>query len=1194
MNSSPSRPAMHGVAGSRALPILAAAAILGWPARGQPQAQPPPSTDSQLMAPATNPPPPLPKEVADEVARLEPAIDAALVQPDKVELTTDAIPKAERILNLRLAHQGATWWEPAAAHQRLSDLKRLASMPSEQRARLAEARRLIRRMFQFRREGNCSNALELAERACEIRGEVLGQEHPDYAVSLNNVAFCLNALPGRQLEALEKYEAALATFRRQFLGDHPTTATFLNNVAYCLNELPDRLSESLPKYQAALEMQQRLFTGDHADVALSLNNVAACLEDLGRPAEALPRHEAALAMRQRLFQGDHEDVATSLNNLATCLKALACPAEALPKFEAAFAMYRRLFQRDHHLVATGLDNLAACLDDLGRSAEALPRYEAALAMRQRLFRHDHWDTALSLNNTAYCLQTLGRLSEALPKYEAALAMRQRLYTNDYPAVASSLNNVGGCLRALQRLPEALQKFEAALSMQQRLFPADHPDRARSLNNVASCLDGLGRPAEAAAKYEAALAMRRRLYAGDHPDIARSLNDLAGVRAALGQGEEAARLLLESAQVLWRHLTRNFTALSAQQKSRLLRHAQFDPSQRLLSLSFQSNAVAGNAGLRGVLLSKQLLFEAARQENGALLATAAAAPAAWSVKWQEREQLRRQYATLALQSLVEARGQPSPERLKADLDYVRSLSDRIEQLEQDLRLGNPAYDRAARLQEVRLEDVANALRPGEALLEYARYRPDNGKTNGAAPDCYGAFILPGGTSTVVAVGLGKADTIDEAVRRFRAELGKVIVPFRDGVQPSDTQLRRSEEQLALVSSALRERVWKPLETQLSGVRRVYVAPDGWLSLVPFEALARKSEPDGWRYLAEEREFVYLGTGRDLARLAMGANASTIRPLTAVLVGNPAFSAAPQELAAVVAGMTPAATTLAQLDLGADASTLGATTPATTKRAHVPKDWQQILALERLIGQVGQQLDRLGWSVTVLTNQWAVEEAVLRLNAPRLLQFATHGYILDRPETGPESWDNPLLHSMLLMAGVNRWQADRAVFYRTGGELLTVHQARGKGLSPEQLAASRVGVADGLLTAYEVTGMNLQGTELVNLTACDTGLGEVTPDGVVGLRQAFLLAGARSLTLSVWEVPAAETTRQISDFYTRWLTADAEAKPDPITLRYHAFRAAQLAALAHARETHGTAHPLYWAGVVYVGDPGDLPTSPANSQ
>jgi CHAT domain-containing protein len=179
--------------------------------------------------------------------------------------------------------------------------------------------------------------------------------------------------------------------------------------------------------------------------------------------------------------------------------------------------------------------------------------------------------------------------------------------------------------------------------------------------------------------------------------------------------------------------------------------------------------------------------------------------------------------------------------------------------------------------------------------------------------------------------------------------------------------------------------------------------------------------------------------------------------------------------------------------------------------------------------------------------------------------------------------------MVMAGVNSWPKEHAVYYRMGKDVVTEAQARARGLSDEQLQADRIEVADGILTAYEVTGMNLQGTELVNLTACETGLGEVTADGVVGLRQAFLLAGARSLTMSMWEVPAEETGEEVSDFYGRWLGGGSRQSQSKA--RYEAFRAAQLAALKRARERYGTRHPFYWAGVIYVGDPGDLPAPPS---
>jgi tetratricopeptide (TPR) repeat protein len=1031
--------------------------------------------------------------------------------------------------------------------------------------------------------GLAEEALPRYEAALEMYQRLFKGDHPDVALSLNNVALCLQSL-GRAAEALPKCEAALEMYQRLFKGDHPQVALGLNNVAYCLQSL-GRAAEALPQFEAALEMYRRVFKGDHPDVAMSLNNGAYSLESLGRSAEALPRYEAALEMYQRLFKGDHPDVALSLNNVALCLQSLGRAAEALPKCEAALEMYKRLFKGDHPAAAQTLNNVAFCLQSLGRSAEALPKFEEALKMRQRLFKGDHPDVAESLNNVAYCLDSLGTTTEALPKSEASLEMYQRLFRGDHPQVASSLNNVAHQLQALGRIPEALPKYEAALEMYQRLFKGDHPDVAMSLNNVAVCLGSLGRTAEALTKNEAALEMYRRLYEGSHPALAMSLTNNALMLAELGMHDKAVGVFLESVQVQWDCLTRNFPTLTSQQKQQYLTSTRSVQTEALSGLIFEGKGLEAKDGLRGALLSKQLLFEAARQENGALLTASARALPEWLALWQERERLRRQYATSALQGLTEANRMQPPGHSVVNPAYVRELANRIEQLEQRLRQGNPAYALEARLQQVTLEDVTAALRPGEALIEYIGYHPYDFVLRKWGSARYGAFILLGGAGQVAAVDLGEADGIDQAAKRFRMEVAGSIEKFR-GVFPSRGQVRNSEREIGQASSALRGLVWKPLEKHLSGIRRVYVAPEGILGLVPFEALAKEDASGGWRYLAEECELVYLGTARDLGRLALSIPGKGERPNTAVLIGNPAFSAPSQRLAEIVAGLKPTGKQVAQLSSQAGSFLLGADSSAEPRRVEVPRNWPQNLELAQMIVRVRGWLEKLGWSVTTLTNLSAVEEAAQRVQAPRILQFATHGYLLNRPATNLQGWDNPLLRSMLLMAGVNTWQRSSSVFYWVGGRVLTEAQARTQSLSEAEMQAARIELADGILTAYEVTGMNLHGTELVNLTACETGLGEVTPDGVAGLRQAFLLAGTRALTMSMWEVPAEETTGQIVDFYDRWLSGNKSGQP---TTRYGAFRAAQLAALARARREYGAGHPFYWAGVVFVGDPGDLPAS-----
>jgi CHAT domain-containing protein len=745
--------------------------------------------------------------------------------------------------------------------------------------------------------------------------------------------------------------------------------------------------------------------------------------------------------------------------------------------------------------------------------------------------------------------------------------------------ASSLDDLAQLYQAMGEYEQAEPLYLEALAIRKKTLGEQHPAYAVNLDNLASLYKAMHRYEQAEPLYRQALEIRKNTVGEYHPAYARNLRHLAAILAVTNRTPEASQLLLESAQLQWLHLTENFPTMSEQQKRQFLSRSHFVQSEELSTLVFQGKGTEPEDGLRGVLLSKKLLFEVARQESGALASAVAAAPPEWRGQWSERERLRHQYATVVLQLMSES-SHPQQGDQKVDAVYVRSLAGQIEQLDERLRRGNPAYAAMAHVRQVNLEDVSRALRPGQALTEYVRYQLYDFASGKLGSAHYGVFLLLGGSGQVTAIDLGEATGIDEAVDRFRAAVRGSIDQFKE-IAPSRIQVRRSEEEIGLTSSALRVLVWQPLEKQLSGITRVYVAPDGQLSLIPFEALARKDESRAWRYLAEDRELIYLGTGRDLSGLAGSAGTTAEGPETAVLIGNPAFSAKPEDLAAVAAGLSsPTASAVPQSSVPPGPSTLGVT-GGDEARLQIPRNWPQVEVLATLIQQASMQLKRLGWSVSTLTDRLAVKEAAEAVETPRILQFATHGYVLDRPNNDPQGWDNPLLRSMLIMAGVNDWHP----VYRVGKEFMTESAARARGLTEQQLQAARAELGDGVLTAYEVTGMKLQGTQLVNLTACETGLGEVTPDGVAGLSRGFLLAGARSLTMSMWEVPAEETTQQIGDFYHRWLGYEGKGrKPEA---RYGAFHAAQLEALAQARQNHGSGHPFYWAGTIFVGDPGDLP-------
>ena len=173
---------------------------------------------------------------------------------------------------------------------------------------------------------------------------------------------------------------------------------------------------------------------------------------------------------------------------------------------------------------------------------------------------------------------------------------------------------------------------------------------------------------------------------------------------------------------------------------------------------------------------------------------------------------------------------------------------------------------------------------------------------------------------------------------------------------------------------------------------------------------------------------------------------------------------------------------------------------------------------------------------------------------MLHLATHGYFCPNARFSGDVklQENPLLYSGLALAGANR--------------LVNGEFEYGSESAPAQ---------DGILTSLEASGLNLMGTDLVVLSACQTGVGEVeNGEGVYGLRRAFQLAGARSVVMSMFAVPDMATQTLMAGFYDNWLSGQSKVS---------ALRQAALSIIEERRAKGGAAHPLFWGGFILVGDP-----------
>jgi tetratricopeptide (TPR) repeat protein len=275
----------------------------------------------------------------------------------------------------------------------------------------------------------------------------LGENHPDYGGSLNNLALLYNS-QGRY-EAAEPLLIQALELRKQLLGEnHPDVAQSLNNLAV-LYESQGRYEAAEPLYIQALELRKQLLGENHPDTALSLNNLASLYDFQGRYEAAEPLYTQALELRKQLLGENHPDVAQSLNNLALLYTYQGKYEAAEPLYTQALELRKQLLGENHPHVAQSLNNLALLYDSQGRYEAAEPLYIQALELRKQLLGENHPDVATSLFNLAGLYYSQGKYKVAESLLIQALDIADRALGTNHPNTVTFRENLE-YLRTQQR------------------------------------------------------------------------------------------------------------------------------------------------------------------------------------------------------------------------------------------------------------------------------------------------------------------------------------------------------------------------------------------------------------------------------------------------------------------------------------------------------------------------------------------------------------------------------------------------------------------------------------------------------------------------------------------------------------------------------------------------------------------------
>lgn len=832
-----------------------------------------------------------------------------------------------------------------------------------------------------------------------------------------------------------------------------------------------KYQEAESMHARALKIRKDRLGAHHPLTAESLTNLAGSQYEQGKYQNAEPLYLRALEIREQQLGPNHLDTTTSLGNLAQIYKVQGKYEEAEPLYLRALKAREQLLGTDHPETAVLLNGLAGLNREQGKHEEAEALYFRALEIREKKLGWDHPDTAISLANLAGIYESQGKYTEAEPLFLRALEISEKRLGVNHPAIATTLSNLAGLYKEIGNAEESILLYTRALKIAETQLGIDHQRTATVLNNLGALYREIGEYRESEPLLVRALKINEQQLGPHHPDTATSLDQLARLYYAETKIGKATDLVGRSLLVRHLHQTRMLGYFT--DRDCLAMQAQMQTSNQV------GNSLDGELAATEQIWFKGAVIEGMNQRRIAESALSSTEKGAQLL--QERQSLMTVYQKAFLQS-------------GTNNERTKTIESQLTGLEKQIAVALQDKAAISQIGLIDLSSVRKVMSEKEVLVESFRYDHDtDGEPRGKRYST--SLIRTNGKATYIAHGSAKA--IEDAIEKYRR-----AILNKDGSLSV-------EERQSLLSNAetfLYQEFLSPIEAVLSAGTTVIFSLDAQLHFMPLAMLRDESGiPFGEKYFVR-----YVTSGRDLVKeVPKRSNGSNKK--RAIVLGNPTY----RDNAPLMA--------LAEGEQDEAAQALALNLRAGVRNDTVSINLQPLPGTAREAAQLESKLKTKGYLVTSLSAKGASEEAVRQsIEGCDVVHLATHGFFLDEIQIGgDQSWSD----------GESKIGPVQDPMYRSGLALSGAQSTFNLWKNGEVPPPSK----DGILMAVEAALLDLRGTDLVVLSACETGAGEALDgEGVMGLRRALSAAGATNTIMTLWPVDDQATVEVMDAFYEKYLS------------------------------------------------------------
>jgi CHAT domain-containing protein len=741
---------------------------------------------------------------------------------------------------------------------------------------------------------------------------------------------------------------------------------------------------------------------------------------------------------------------------------------------------------EHQNTLAAINNLAALYYFKGDYREAESLYKYVFRITEEKLGKEHPGTLSSMNNLALLYKAKGRYSEAEPLLKRLFKLNGNVFGKNHPNTLASINNLAGLYSIQDRYSEAEPLYQLALQLSEKVLGKEHPDTIGYINSLALLYQIQGRYSEAEPLYKEVIDLTGRVLGKDHPDILSSINNLAALYYTQGYYSKAEPRLKQAFQLSEKVLGKEHPGTLASQRNYIYLLVGINRLTRVLHLLQDQESRLLTRSFRELYASssenvRRLYLQSMSKFQRIVFSLA---------QQQPGEEYQRYAAEVMLrwkQVYAEESGvQHKQLNLSNDPDAA--------ELNKQLAASQAKLSQALRQPEEKqniAELIEKANQDETALLALARHLRTGLEVKDVTLDKVLA-ALPQDSGLIeyrlfqpVDFKTGKGGELHIAALLLLADpKAKQRFLFRDLGPLPITEIKKHlhEEK----NAEAYKRLLGPFDEQIKNLKQLYIAPDVSLNLLSFASLRL---PDG-RFLAERQQINQVQTGRDLLQDSSGVSGKGL-----VAIGGAKYGSMP-------AGAEESTSTLA-------AYQQRAARELAQGIAYLPESRREAQAIGEIFA------NNTGEKAAVLIGDDASEYNLKHLKQPpRILHLSTHGFYLAQDEKSRLAEEAPLLLSGLALAGANNGLQGRVDKH---GD-------------------------DGLLYSLEVLGLNLHGTELVSLSACETGKGVVDySEGVYGLVRAFRTAGAKNVLMTLTPVGDKSSRDFMETFYDNWLSSKKNISP-----------------------------------------------------